>query len=128
MFRPRWMHNNALADPEYFTPIKWTYMYDHSPLAKTLEKCKFELERRGHRVAYSIYKQDFIISNKQYFQKSDLFSTRAGDSIYDFVISNPPYYKINKDSPQSSAMMELISGQPNIYALFIMKITLIGYC
>ena len=38
MFRPRWMHNNALADPEYFTPIKWTYMYDHSPLAKTLEK------------------------------------------------------------------------------------------
>ncbi|MGA7899080.1 MAG: patatin-like phospholipase family protein [Nitrososphaeraceae archaeon] len=38
MFRPRWMHNNALADTEYFTPIKWTYMYDHSPLAKTLEK------------------------------------------------------------------------------------------
>src|SRR6476620_1487490 len=38
MFRPRWMHNNAFADPEYFTPIKWTYMYDHSPLAKTLEK------------------------------------------------------------------------------------------
>lgn len=38
MFKPRWMHNNALADPEYFTPIKWTYMYDHSPLAKTLEK------------------------------------------------------------------------------------------
>ena len=29
---------SALTDPEYFTPQKWTYMYDHSPLVKTLEK------------------------------------------------------------------------------------------
>ena len=88
-------------------------------LGKTLEKCKFELECRGHSVDYNIYNQDFIISNERYFQKPGLFSTRAGDTIYDFVISNPPYYKLNKGSPQSAAMMELISGQPNIYALFM---------
>jgi NTE family protein len=38
MFKPRWRQQTALTDPEYFTPQKWTYMYDHSPLAKTLEK------------------------------------------------------------------------------------------
>ena len=38
MFKPRWKKENALTDPEYFTPTKWTYMYDHSPLVKTLEK------------------------------------------------------------------------------------------
>src|SRR5215208_5742689 len=38
MFKPRWLHENAFSDPEYFTPTKWTYMYDHSPLVKTLEK------------------------------------------------------------------------------------------
>jgi NTE family protein len=38
MFKPRWMHNNALDDPEYFTPTKWTYIYDHSPVIKTLKK------------------------------------------------------------------------------------------
>ena len=37
-FKPRWASENALSDPDYFDPIKWTYMYDHSPLVKTLEK------------------------------------------------------------------------------------------
>lgn len=38
MFKPRWRNENALKDPEYFTPQIWTYMYDHEPLVKTLEK------------------------------------------------------------------------------------------
>jgi NTE family protein len=38
MFKPRWRKENALTDPEYSTPQKWTYMYDHSPLVQTLEK------------------------------------------------------------------------------------------
>jgi NTE family protein len=32
------MEENSLTDPEYFTPQKWTYIYDHSPLIQTLEK------------------------------------------------------------------------------------------
>jgi NTE family protein len=38
MFKPRWRQENALADPEYFAPQKWTYMYDHTSLIKTLDK------------------------------------------------------------------------------------------
>ena len=38
MFIPRWAPEYALNDPEYFTPQKWTFLYDHSPLAKTLER------------------------------------------------------------------------------------------
>ena len=38
MFKPRWRKENPLTDPEYFAPQKWTYMYDLSPLVKTLEK------------------------------------------------------------------------------------------
>ena len=38
MFIPRWRQETALTDPEYFAPQNWTYMYDHSPLVKTLEK------------------------------------------------------------------------------------------
>lgn len=98
--------------------------YENDPallplLGKTLETCKFELEGKGHTVDYHIYKQDFILSNERYFKKPDLFSARAEDTFYDFVISNPPYYKLNKESPQSTVMMELVSGQPNIYALFM---------
>jgi NTE family protein len=32
------MEKSPLTDPEYFAPQKWTYMYDLSPLVKTLEK------------------------------------------------------------------------------------------
>jgi NTE family protein len=38
MFKPRWLLEYALTDPDYFKPTKWTYLYDHSPLATTLEK------------------------------------------------------------------------------------------
>ena len=38
MFIPRWAPEYALNDPEYFTPQKWTFLYDHLPLAKTLER------------------------------------------------------------------------------------------
>jgi NTE family protein len=35
MFQPRW---NTLSDPAHFAPQNWTYMYDLSPLIKTLDK------------------------------------------------------------------------------------------
>jgi NTE family protein len=38
IFAPRWRPEFAFTDPEYFTPNKWTYLYDHSPLVKTAEK------------------------------------------------------------------------------------------
>jgi NTE family protein len=38
MFLPRWRPEYAVKDPKYFRPTEWTYIYDHSPLALTLEK------------------------------------------------------------------------------------------
>jgi NTE family protein len=35
---PRWSPEFAFTDPQYFTPYKWTHMYDHSPLVNTAEK------------------------------------------------------------------------------------------
>ena len=38
VFVPRWRPEFAFTDLQYFTPTKWTYLYDHSPLVKTAEK------------------------------------------------------------------------------------------
>ena len=38
MFKARWRPEYAFTDPEYFDPAKWTYLYDLSPLVKTLQK------------------------------------------------------------------------------------------
>jgi len=87
-------------------------------LKMVLESCKMELEKKGHAVEYNIYNQDFILYNVMYFKKSGLLWNAENRVLYDFIISNPPYYKLNKDSPQSIAMAGLISGQPNIYISF----------
>ncbi len=88
-------------------------------LKMTLESCKIELSKRGYNVDYNIFEHDYILRNKSYFTKSDLVWQNENYSLYDFIISNPPYYKLNVDSPQSTVMTGLISGQPNIYALFM---------
>ena len=38
MFKPRWRKENALTDPEYFEPQKWTYIYDHVTFSKNFRK------------------------------------------------------------------------------------------
>jgi NTE family protein len=38
VFVPRWKPDDCFTDPQYFTPYRWTYLFDHSPLVKTLEK------------------------------------------------------------------------------------------
>jgi NTE family protein len=38
MFKPRWLPGYALKDPEYFTPQKWTFLYDHFPIVETLKR------------------------------------------------------------------------------------------
>jgi NTE family protein len=38
IFMPRWRPEYVLTDPKYFAPHEWTYLFDHSPLIKTLEK------------------------------------------------------------------------------------------
>jgi NTE family protein len=38
VFVPRWRPDYSFTDSQYFTPYKWTYLFDHSPIVKTLEK------------------------------------------------------------------------------------------
>ena len=90
------------------------------PVLETiLKSCKSDLEARGHGLKYKVYEQDFILRNERHFGQADLFGKGDQYVPYDFVISNPPYYKLNKDSPQSTVMKALVSGQPNIYSLFM---------
>jgi NTE family protein len=38
VFVPRWGPEHSFSDPQYLRPDKWTYLFDHSPLVKTLEQ------------------------------------------------------------------------------------------
>ncbi len=86
-------------------------------LEDILAFCKKEVEKRGHELDYNIHREDFILHGAKYFNQNLLFDRNL--PLYDFVISNPPYFKLSKDSKQSRVMIDLVSGQPNIYALFM---------
>jgi len=82
-------------------------------LKNVLEMCKKELEDQGHAMTYVIHKEDFVLHNERHFMNFE----NCGS--YDYVISNPPYYKLDKTSSQAVLMRKLISAHPNIYALFM---------
>lgn len=57
---------------------------------------------------------DFIIWHKEYT------SSDNAPKKYDFVISNPPYFKIRKNDLRLSAFKDQLRGQQNIYSLFLL--------
>ena len=61
-------------------------------------------------VHYSINANNYILSQIEY----DLTT-----SIYDLIISNPPYLKLSKDAQEALALPFVCHGAPNIYFLFM---------
>lgn len=88
-------------------------------LEKNMDTCRSVLERAGHNMTYTVYPNDFILSNPLGFKQRTPFEIGAFSNNYDVVIMNPPYFKIAKDSQYAQLMNRIIHGQPNIYALFM---------
>ena len=86
-------------------------------LKKVLQECKKDLEGKGSKVEFNVLAKDFILTNEPYLSGPGLFE--KGEKFYDFVISNPPYYKVGTESRYSRMLAQLICGQPNIYAFFM---------
>lgn len=88
-------------------------------LKRNMTACKRNMRSIGVKFSYKIYYEDFISSNASIFNDNhEKFD--VNNEKYDLVISNPPYYKIRKDSPEISKMINIINGAPtNIYPLFM---------
>jgi adenine-specific DNA-methyltransferase len=99
--------------------------YENDPsllplLKRMLQSCNMLLNEKSHTFKYNIYEQDFILHNVKYLDKSLMAPWERNELIYyDIIVSNPPYYKLNKNSPQSIAMKCQDYEQTNIYASFM---------
>ncbi|MFC2269487.1 MAG: Eco57I restriction-modification methylase domain-containing protein, partial [Porphyromonas endodontalis] len=54
----------------------------------------------------------------QEFSSSNLWGYKKKQDLYDYVIGNPPYRKISKDSEEALNMCDVCYGAPNLYFLF----------
>jgi len=87
-------------------------------LKHNMEICEREVEGSRVKISYKIVPEDFLLSNSHvYLNQENIFGNKV--EKYDFVISNPPYYKINTSSSQVQHMKHIMNGQPNIYPFFM---------
>jgi adenine-specific DNA-methyltransferase len=85
---------------------------------KSLSYLKDWLSKKGIYFQYIIHIQDFILDNYGYLNQSNGFSFDSKQK-FDFIISNPPYFKLSKEDDRVKAAKIVINGQPNIYSLFL---------
>ncbi len=84
-------------------------------LKKTMEMCQEVMASNGFEITYKIHNKDFILSNAHFLNDLTYFDhDRDG---YDFIISNPPYFKLKKELPHVTKMSRIVKGQTNIYLL-----------
>lgn len=90
-------------------------------LKACLNYTKKWLEKHDIKLEYYIENTDFILKNASILQNDKEPSVRNAENKnkFDIIISNPPYFKLNKSDPRAKATESISHGQPNIYALFM---------
>lgn len=88
-------------------------------LEKNMRHCQRLLRRAGHAMTYTIENRDFVLANHDCSAQQRLFPSDREFGLFDAVIMNPPYFKLNKASAHAMAFEQVFRSQPNIYALFM---------
>ncbi len=77
-------------------------------------------EEHGIGLDVRIESADFVMEHAEALGlEGSLIPSESDDREFDIVISNPPYFKINKGDPRAVLASNVVHGQPNIYALFM---------
>ena len=76
-------------------------------------------EQRGIKIHWQVFQEDFVLACLPEHQPSLFGREQSRRKTYDFVISNPPYFKLNAEDKRVKAIAGQINGHTNIYTIFI---------
>ena len=78
---------------------------------KSLQHLKQWCKEREVKFSYTLLTSDFI---------EDMAKSMENHiETFDYIISNPPYFKLAKDDKRVKLLQNLVKGQPNIYSFFL---------
>lgn len=106
----------------------WIEGYEvDAPLAETavavLQLASEHAMSRGITIHVCVHAADFILTRVATKQPSlfagEIDNDSAAEGSYDFVIANPPYFKLRADDPRVAAAAGQLVGHTNIYTLFM---------
>lgn len=104
---------DSLFKNGYKGTVHLTCYETDSEVIPVLEK-NLQLAKDVYGVDFSLLKENYITS--QYFGVNSLMTDDRDK--YDYIIGNPPYLKISKDTSEAKAMPDVCHGAPNLYFLF----------
>jgi adenine-specific DNA-methyltransferase len=70
--------------------------------------------------SYDVKVDDFILANVASLSPTPLLDHSGNHLSPHLIIPNPPYFKLPKSDPRVDILPDIVYGQPNIYALFMM--------
>ena len=80
-------------------------------------------EKYGVIIHSCIQNRDFILDNVPAYQPHLLLAEDSkypnAQTLYDYIIANPPYFKLNSKDPRAKVATGQVRGHTNIYTLFL---------
>lgn len=99
------------------------YETDKNVITSTVAVLKYLKEWCGIRkvtIDYQLNETDFVLDKCECLSGDEtVFGSLFVAEKYDYIISNPPYFKIAKDDVHTRSCANIVDGQTNIYALFM---------
>jgi adenine-specific DNA-methyltransferase len=86
---------------------------------QVFERASQKAAKHGIQLRWQVLQEDFILACLPDEQPSLFGSSQAQRKSFDFVISNPPYFKLNADDARVKAVSGKLNGHTNIYTLFM---------
>jgi len=78
---------------------------------QALHHLKEWLNEKNIKFRYTLIASDFI--------EDMAIALEKHKESFDYIISNPPYFKLSKDDKRVKLLKHLVKGQPNIYSFFM---------
>ena len=76
------------------------------------------LSQKDIKFKYTLHITDFVLDNCDSLDASTNLFRKKLDS-FDYIISNPPYFKLSKDDEKTKAAKSVVNGHANIYSIFM---------
>lgn len=94
---------------------------DVVPLTEdVLSYLKMWCEDRNVKLDYELKESDFVLDKCACLDDADTIFGEVSDAgRFDYIISNPPYFKLSRDDVHTRSCASIVDGQTNIYALFM---------
>ncbi len=73
----------------------------------------------GLQVNWQVFEKDFVLDTLPEKQPALFEVPGLARQSFDFIISNPPYFKLNSEDKRAKALAGKLNGQTNIYTVFM---------